>query len=71
MKNEIIFYTTGCPKCQVLKKKLDDRKIIYILNSSVDEMLKLGITQVPVLSIDGQLKNFKESIEWVNKQGEI
>lgn len=71
MKNEIIFYTTGCPKCQVLKKKLDDRKIIYILNSSVDEMLKLGITQVPMLSIDGQLKNFKESIEWVNKQGEI
>ena len=71
MKNEIIFYTTGCPKCQVLKKKLDDRKIIYILNSSVDEMLKLGITQVPVLSIDGQLKNFRESVEWIANQGGI
>lgn len=71
MKNEIILYTTGCPKCQVLKRKLDDRKIIYILNSSVDEMLKLGITQVPVLSIDGQLKNFRESVEWIANQGGI
>lgn len=65
---EVIFYTTGCPKCKILKKKLDEKNIAYAINDSVAEMLKLGITQVPVLSIDGQLKNFKESVEWVNNQ---
>ena len=65
---EVIFYTTGCPKCKILKKKLDEKNIAYAINDSVAEMLKLGITRVPVLSIDGQLKNFKESVEWVNNQ---
>lgn len=65
---EVIFYTTGCPKCKILKKKLDEKNISYAINDSVDKMLELGITQVPVLSIDGQLKNFKESVEWVNNQ---
>lgn len=65
---EVIFYTTGCPKCKILKKKLDEQNISYAINDSVDKMLELGITQVPVLSIDGQLKNFKESVEWVNNQ---
>lgn len=69
---EVIFYTTGCPKCKILKKKLDEKDVVYAVNDSVDEMLRLGITQVPMLSIDGQLKNFKESIEWVNNyKGEI
>ena len=65
---EVIFYTTGCPKCKILKKKLDEQNISYAINDSVDKMLELGITQVPVLSIDGQMKNFKESVEWVNNQ---
>jgi len=32
---EIIFYTTHCPKCNVLKKKMEDLKIPYILNEDV------------------------------------
>lgn len=65
----IVLYSTGCPKCKVLKQKLDSKGISYTENNSVDEMLGLGITQVPVLSIDGALLQFKEAVTWANNQG--
>lgn len=63
----VILYSTGCPKCKVLKQKLDNKSVSYMENSSVDEMLSLGITQVPVLSVDGELLAFQQANEWVNQ----
>lgn len=65
----IILYSTGCPKCRVLKQKLDSKSIQYTEESSVDVMLSLGIMQVPVLSVDDKLLSFAEANEWVNAQG--
>lgn len=65
---DIIFYSTGCPRCNVLKAKLDSKNISYEENHSIDTMIGLGISQVPVLSVNGQLKSFKEAVEWVNSQ---
>ena len=65
---KIILYSTGCPKCKVLKHKLEEKGIAYTENGSVDEMLSLGITQVPVLGNNGTLMDFKQAVEWVNKQ---
>lgn len=68
MQDEIILYSTGCPRCEVLKSKLADKSIAYTENNSVDEMTAIGITQVPILSINGQMHEFKSAVEWVNKQ---
>lgn len=65
----ITLYSTGCPKCRVLKHKLDGKSIQYTEETSVDTMLSLGITQVPVLSVDGELLPFAQANEWVNAQG--
>jgi hypothetical protein len=65
---DIILYSTGCLKCNILKKKLSDKKITYTENNSVDEMISLGIEQVPVLSIDGELLDFNSANEWINEQ---
>ena len=64
----IILYSTGCPRCDVLKDKLDTKAISYSINNSVDEMTELRISEVPVLSVNGQLLKFKEAVDWVNKQ---
>lgn len=63
---DIILYSTGCPKCNVLKNKLNDKRIAYVENCSVETMTELGITQVPVLSVDGVLLDFKKAVDWVN-----
>lgn len=64
--SEIILYSTGCPKCTVLKKKLAAKNIDYVENSSVDDMHELGITYVPVLCVNGQLLNFADANKWIN-----
>lgn len=64
----VTLYSTGCPKCNVLKKKLEAKNINYSTNSSVDEMLKMGISQVPMLKVNDYLMNFKEAVDWINEE---
>lgn len=66
-KLSIILYSTGCPKCKVLKSKLEKKGIEFVENNSVEEMTELGITQVPVLSVCGALLDFKKAVTWVNE----
>lgn len=68
MAETVILYSTGCPRCSVLKKKLEENGINYTENNSVDEMLALGIMTVPVLGIGDELKNFTESLEWLRNR---
>ena len=62
----IVLYSTGCPKCRVLKSKLEEKGIEFVENNSIEEMTELGITQVPVLSVAGVLLDFKKAVTWVN-----
>lgn len=62
-----ILYSTGCPKCAVLKEKLDSKNITYNEICDIDEMVKKDITSVPVLEINGNLYNFSDAITFINK----
>lgn len=66
----VIMYTTHCPRCEVLKTKLLNKKITFEEETSVVKMKELGIDNVPVLSINGNLKNFTEAIKWINEVNE-
>lgn len=61
----VIMYTTHCPQCKVLEKMLNDKKIEYTQITDIDVMKFKGIQSVPYLEIEGELKNFKESMEWI------
>lgn len=63
----IKLYSTGCPKCKVLKAKLDSKGIEYEIIDDVDEMMRLGMTTVPCLGVDDKIMNFKESVDWINR----
>ena len=65
--NNIVLYSTGCPRCQVLKSKLDSKNIDYTIVTDVDEMVKKGIESVPVLEVDEQIFDFKSAVDYVNK----
>lgn len=64
----IVLFSTGCPRCSVLKKKLEQKGIAYQENNSAEEMLALGITQVPVLKVEDDLLEFADANNWINKQ---
>ena len=64
---EIIMYTTHCPQCKILAKKLDQKGISYTEEEDTQKMVELGISAVPMLSVDGGTPmNFKQAVEWVN-----
>ena len=65
----IVVYSTGCPKCGVLERKLNEKSISYEMCTDVDKMLGLGITSVPVLDVDGKMMDFQEAVKWINEQG--
>ena len=66
---ELTFYTTGCPKCGVLKHKLDQKKLEYKEVTDVDVMLKKGLHMAPALQIDDEPPMpFFEAVKWLNKQ---
>lgn len=64
----IILYSTGCPKCNILKKKLEDAQMEYGVVEDVDVMLSKGLKEVPWLEVDGDLMNFVDSSKWINER---
>ena len=64
----VILYSTGCPKCNILKKKLADAKIDYKVIEDIDVMLSKGLKEVPWLEVDGNLMNFVDSSKWINER---
>ncbi len=66
--SEVVLYSTGCPRCNVLKQKLDSKGITFTEDSDVDKMLSMNITQVPVLEVDGKRMEFVEANSWINEQ---
>ena len=64
----VVLYSTGCPKCNILKKKLADAKIDYSVIEDVDVMVSKGLKEVPWLEVDGNLMNFVDSSKWINER---
>lgn len=65
---QVILYTTHCPRCEVLAKKLAQSNINYTENTDVEEMLKMGMASAPALKVDENLMNFHEAVQWINQQ---
>lgn len=62
----IILYSNNCPKCKILKSKLDSKSIEYELIQDVDLMIEKGFDEVPILEADGKTMKFKDANDWLN-----
>ena len=67
----IDLYSTNCPKCQVLKKKLDEAKIEYTLHEDKDEVVAKGrelkIMGAPFMVVDGKPYTFTEANKFISE----
>ena len=62
----IKLYTTGCPKCKILEKKLDEKGVRYEKITNIDVMKTKGFRLVPMLEIGTELFDFGKAIRYVN-----
>lgn len=67
----ITLYSTNCPKCQVLEKKLQAKNVEFETVTDVKTMLKKHIMSAPYLEVDGELMGFAKAVEWVNSKEDV
>ena len=66
---KMVLYTTGCPKCRILEKKMNDKNIEFEKVDDTAKMAELGIESVPALRLkDGTLLGYFEAVKYVNGQ---
>ena len=64
----IKLYSNNCPKCQILKQKLNKKGIVYTENNDISFLKKNKIRAFPVLDVNGKLLRYYNAILWVKKQ---
>ncbi len=63
---EIVLYTTHCPKCRVLETKLRRKNIPFQECTDVEVMKSLGLQTAPHLKAADRLMDFAEANAYVN-----
>lgn len=64
----VILYSTGCPKCKVLEKKLKDKGIEFKIETDADLMIEKGYLTAPMLEVGEEIYDYNEALQWANKQ---
>lgn len=62
-----ILYTTHCPKCTVIEKKLQRAGIEYDICEDIEVMESKGFTQLPMLEVNEKVLDFAAANKWVGE----
>lgn len=65
---KVILYEHGCPRCKVVKSKLDQKGIQYETVNDIEVMQAKGFVDAPKLDVDGVIMDFKEAVKWIGEQ---
>lgn len=63
----MILYTTHCPKCSILKTKLDEAGLEYEMITDIETIAGKGFRTVPMLEIDGKILDFAQAIKYIKE----
>ena len=66
--DKITLYTTHCPKCTILEKKLTDKNIKFEIVDDLDIMIKKGFLTAPMLEVNEETLDFGNAVKWVNNK---
>lgn len=59
--------TTHCPRCMVLRKKLDAVGVEYEVIEDIETIQTYGVEYAPALVMeDGEILDFTRAVSWVN-----
>lgn len=67
----IVLYSTGCPNCIVLEKKLVREGIDFSLSNDIDKLIEKGYQSAPILEVDGNFMEYKQAIDWIKNRGKV
>ncbi len=62
---QVTLYTNNCPKCKVIKTKLEQKNIKFTEETNIDKLVSIGYKTLPVLKVDEEFMDFKDAYEWI------
>jgi len=65
--NNIILYSNNCPKCKILKDRLDQKGLSYSICSDEELMISKGFRTMPMLEVDGNVYMYFEAIKYLKE----
>ena len=65
---DYILYSTNCPKCIILEKKMTSKKLIFKVSNDIDVIIAEGFREAPVLYVVAtkEYMNFSDANKFVN-----
>lgn len=64
---KIVLYSTHCPKCFVLEKKLKQKGICFEEVYDIDVMQSKGFLSAPMLEVDEEIMDFSTANKWISE----
>ncbi len=58
----VVLYSTDCPKCNVLKGRLEKNNIKFEISNDIDELIKRGFQSAPVLRVNDNYFDFTRAM---------
>jgi glutaredoxin len=71
--NNVLLYSTNCPKCKILETKLKQKNIDFTIKNSENDLQELfneGFREMPVLEVDNTKYTFGEAVKMINNYTE-
>lgn len=65
MEKSITLFSSGCPKCKVLEKKLIQANIKFDIESDCSGLLDMGFQFAPVLKVEDKYYDYINAIAWL------
>lgn len=66
---DLVLYSNDCPRCSVLKTKLENSKLDFKISNDMQKLIDMGFSTVPVLEANGVFMEFSEAFKFINEQG--
>lgn len=63
-----VYSKVGCPRCRVLKMKMEQKGIEYEECQDMEKMIGMGFKSLPMLEIDGKTLTFEEAVKYINER---
>ena len=61
-----LYTMDNCPKCKMLKQKVEDKHIEIEIINDYDVLCEKGIESVPVLEVNGEKMNYARANTYIN-----
>lgn len=66
----ITLYSNGCPRCKILKHRLDEKGIEYEEKNDPEFLQKNRILSFPALVVEGKILKFYNAILWIKNKND-